>query len=163
MIQQPFLTQQQCEHVMNIFHMCVPHVGFSHRQPNRSVRLDQAYEYLVGLEEFDLADSVRILEYHIQTHIRNTAPNTFINYAEIVEWPVGSSQSTHLDYEYHSWTSVVYLNDNYQGGCTQVGKQLSTPHTGKIITFQGSQQRHSVSEVTQGTRYTIAVWYKSFS
>ena len=162
MITQQFLTPSQCEHVVQVFHQCVPHVGFSHRQPNRSVRLDTAREWLNREQQVELADSIGILEYHISSHIRAVAAQTFVNYAEIVEWPTGSSQSTHLDYEYHSWTSVVYLNSNYQGGCTQVGEHTSTPSVGKIITFQGSQTRHSVSTVTQGTRYTLAVWYKSF-
>lgn len=154
------LTADQCEWLITQFHTHVEAHGYSHRAPNRAVNVDQLI--LALGQQHPTADALRVLRYCVDSHIRTLAPQTFINYLEIVEWPTGSSQSTHLDYDYHSWTTVVYLNHTFTGGATLIDNSLVEPQQGQCVTFQGSKQQHSVLPVVTGTRYTLAVWYKSF-
>ena len=85
--------------------------------------------------------------------------NTFVNYSQIVEWPTGEDQGEHIDFDYHTYTSVLYLNDNYEGGQTVVGDKIIQPKKGKIIFFNGNTIKHKVLPIKSGTRYTNPTWY----
>lgn len=85
----------------------------------------------------------------------------YVNYSQIVKWPTNSYQQSHLDFEYHDWASILYLNENFSGGSTVVANQTHLPEPGKIIMFQGNSIEHGVNLIEQGERYTVATWYKS--
>ena len=89
----------------------------------------------------------------------NIMKDTFIDYSQIVKWPSGESIGEHVDFDRHTFTSVLYLNDEYEGGHTVVGDKIIKPKKGKIILFEGSKIKHEVTPVTFGTRYTNATWY----
>ena len=91
--------------------------------------------------------------------VENSIKNTLINYSQIVKWPTGEHQDEHIDFDYHTATSVLYLNDEYEGGHTVVGNTIIKPKKGKIILFDGSKTKHRVLPITFGTRYTNATWY----
>ena len=151
---EPLLTPEQCSHLIAEFHR-YSDLAYTHRPPNRAINVDQLIQHTDD-------DVFKILRYMLDSHIRSVADRTFINYFELVEWPEGSSQSTHLDYEYHSWTTIVYLNDDFSGGQTLVGNNMIQPQQGMAVSFQGRTTQHSVLPVAQGTRYTLAAWYKTF-
>ena len=96
----------------------------------------------------------------ICAHIQSIDPNLYPNNVEIVKWHEGKNQESHLDFDYHPYTSIIYLNDNYDGGQTFVDKEIVTPETGKMITFKGAEIPHGVNKIEKGTRYTIPIWYK---
>ena len=85
--------------------------------------------------------------------------DTCINYSQIVEWPKNEFQHPHLDFNDHSHTSVLYLNDDYEGGETVVGDKIIIPKKGKIILFEGNKIKHQVLKIKSGTRYTNSTWY----
>ena len=91
--------------------------------------------------------------------VKKYSPKTFINYSQIVKWPKGSSQNSHFDFDQHSHTSILYLNDDFVGGETVVGNTVVKPETGKLILFEGNEVKHEVLKVESGTRYTNATWY----
>ena len=91
--------------------------------------------------------------------VENYMKNTFVNYSHIIKWPKGESQGDHIDFDLHTLTSVLYLNDTYEGGNTVVGDKIIKPKKGKIILFDGNKTRHKVLPITFGTRYTNATWY----
>ena len=91
--------------------------------------------------------------------IKNHSKNSLIKYPEIVEWPEKSSQDEHIDFDYHPYTSILYLNDNYKGGETMVGDKKIHPKKGKIVLFEGNKIKHRVLEISAGIRYTNATWY----
>ena len=64
------------------------------------------------------------------------------------------------DFDYHPYTSILYLNDNYTGGETIVDGTTIIPEKNKLIGFEGDKMTHSVNEITEGTSYTIPCWYK---
>ena len=92
--------------------------------------------------------------------IKTINSNLQINYFQIVKWPTGESQPEHKDFDYHPYTSILYLNDNYTGGETIVDGTTIIPEKNKLIGFEGDKMTHSVNEITEGTRYTIPCWYK---
>jgi hypothetical protein len=86
-----------------------------------------------------------------------------LNYFQAVKWPTNSGQNRHVDHDYHSVTSIIYLNDNFTGGETWVDGKVIEPIQGKMVVFRGNKILHGVNEVTEGVRYTIPAWYKSWS
>jgi hypothetical protein len=85
----------------------------------------------------------------ITCHVRQINTKAFINYFQIVKWPNGSYQDEHLDFPEHVLTSIIYLNDDYEGGETVVGDKIIKPEKGKIITFQGNEIKHKVNQITK--------------
>ena len=98
------------------------------------------------------------LNFLVQTHFKNT----FINYSQIVRWPNKQKQNEHLDFDYHSHTSILYLNDDYKGGETVVGDKVIKPKKGKIFLFEGNKIKHQVLQIRSGIRYTNPTWYMMY-
>lgn len=134
---------------------------FIHRDTN--VFSIDRYTYFCCLEHPKDINTqyLKYLQAKINSNIQNISDVSFINYYQIVEWQPGSYQETHKDFSEHPYTSIVYLNDDYDGGETVVGSDIVTPETGSIITFKGKETDHSVREVRNNTRYTLAVWYRA--
>lgn len=100
----------------------------------------------------NLGESVRIQRAHIETREN------------------GSGLPFHFDEADASvvFTSVTYLNDDYLGGETIIrpnGEEsdkfdtVVKPRTGRTVFFNGTYHWHTVSAVTNGTRYTLPTWY----
>ena len=81
----------------------------------------------------------------------------FINYTEIVRWLEGEQQLVHKDFNYHSYTSILYLNDDYEGGQTKVFDEIVQIKKGTLITFKGADVMHSVLKIKKGERYTMFI------
>jgi hypothetical protein len=82
-------------------------------------------------------------------------------------WPSGSFAGEHVDnhsgYEFLTNSSVIYLNDDYEGGeiyFPELGLEYS-PRAGDGIFFPCDSPRfvHGVKRITSGDRYTIAMWH----
>lgn len=84
------------------------------------------------------------------------------------KWEQGAYAGSHsdnsdLDGNPNAWkdnkfVTILYLNDNYQGGSLNFDQHNISiyPKTGTLIAFDpGFQNLHSVSEIIEGTRYTI--------
>ncbi len=123
-----------------------------------------------------LIDSRTFAEYNIKENIfnktilqiQNTAVSvygrdTYIETAQIVEWPTGSNQPPHCDMarEITKATSITYLNDDFEGGETYFTDQdlIIKPKRGKTVFFDGKKFEHGVQKITKGIRYTLALWY----
>jgi len=87
-----------------------------------------------------------------------------IDWCEIVEWPQGSSQAPHHDSAKSDtvFTSITYLNDNYQGGRTFIVDDIEiVPKVGRTVFFDGNYYLHGVSTIFNNNRYTLPIWYKN--
>ena len=86
-------------------------------------------------------------------------------------WRKGAKAGAHIDnhegYKNLKYSSIIYLNDNYEGGEIQFPelKFSYKAKKGDGIFFPCSEpeHKHLVTEVTEGARYTIASWYYSES
>ena len=89
--------------------------------------------------------------------------NSVIDWVEIVKWPSPNiGKALHLDMASASTilSSIIYLNDNYEGGHTYFEDGTTfAPLTGRAIFFDGQYYCHGVSSISKGPRYTIATWF----
>jgi len=86
-----------------------------------------------------------------------------VDWAEIVRWPIGSHQSLHFDNAKDNTTlaSIVYLNDDYDGGHTYFENDIVvTPKQGRALFFDGKYFKHGVNTVSGSERFVVAAWYK---
>ena len=127
-----------------------PEISSQHRNTNIILCEGQAFRRNIHFKVL-----LSKLNYLIKSHSKDS----LINYSQIVEWPEKSSQDEHIDFDYHPFTSILYLNDNYTGGETMVGNKKICPKKGKLILFDGNNIKHQVLEITSGIRYTNATWY----
>ncbi len=99
----------------------------------------------------------------IERSVSKTFGAMFIEYAQIVMWPPGSSMDLHYDNGRKSTdlVSITNLNDNYMGGETYIKEENITivPRTGKTVSFDGMKYMHRVNEVISNRRYTLIMWY----
>ena len=104
---------------------------------------------------------IKYIHGKITDYIKTVGRNNFINFFEVVKWKKGLLMPKHFDEIYDSWTSVIYLNDDYEGGETFVDNRIIIPLKGKIVTFTGSTLSHGVNKILKGDRYTTPVWYRT--
>jgi len=85
----------------------------------------------------------------------------YIENAEIVKYPQGSSKCYHYDVSRKSTqaASITYLNDDYIGGQTVISGVNVQPLSGRTVYFDGTSNRHCVENVLKGDRYTLSLWY----
>jgi predicted 2-oxoglutarate/Fe(II)-dependent dioxygenase YbiX len=102
----------------------------------------------------------------------NVAEPLYTDTVHMVRWREGQSMKAHADnahpdgtpneYPWRSYASVLYLNDDYDGGeiyFEPLGVSIK-PRAGLFVGFSGSaEHRHGVTTVTRGTRYTMPAWH----
>ena len=107
----------------------------------------------------------RAIKYVNNAAVSFFGSDTYIELAEIVKWPTGSHQAPHTDVSRESttYTSVTYLNDDFQGGETDFTTENFSvkPKVGRSILFDGKRFEHGVKKITEGVRYTFALWYSN--
>jgi len=151
-IQKNFLSKHYCNYLIDLF------------KKNEKKHESHGRTTLIVLDEYFYLDPVKKLFAIISNHgIDNLDQSCFINYMQIVEWKSESYQPKHLDLYDHPYTSIIYLNDDFEGGETVVGDDKIIPETGKILSFNGNKIIHEVLKIKSGTRYTVPVWYKSIN
>jgi hypothetical protein len=159
--QENFLSSVECCWLIKFFKEYQPTHGNVDLDRRLILRLLKMEEELTDDVAFSPADPIKLITSKITNHITGIAENTFINYHQLVAWPETTFQKTHLDWSYHTYTSIIYLNDDFQGGQTEVADTMISPKSGKIVTFQGNIIPHQVMPIIGNTRYTLAVWYKT--
>lgn len=156
-----FLSEDLCDWFVSFHNVFYRMYGivFSDRQIlNFTKMIDILY---LDEKKQNVTDYLKQVEADLTCNVRKHDQNAYINYTHLTAWKAPIYQPVHLDFEEHAWTSVLYLNDNFDGGCTIVGGEKVSPKKGDLILFTGSSILHGVEEVTKGTRYTITSWYKS--
>jgi predicted 2-oxoglutarate/Fe(II)-dependent dioxygenase YbiX len=97
----------------------------------------------------------------------------YLDYQSIAKWDTGQSMEFHADnvtqkrepHYYCHWrdySSILYLNHDYEGGYTTFKNQNQgqPPMQGTAILFPATfGYTHGVQKVKSGTRYTISSWF----
>jgi hypothetical protein len=84
----------------------------------------------------------------------------------IVKWSPGEEMEPHIDdigTVYNHISSILYLNDNYDGGEIFFPQHEITikPIQGDLLCFPGNlNYKHGVKKVNNGTRYTMTSWFR---
>ena len=90
--------------------------------------------------------------------------NSTLDWVQIVKWPKNSKQDLHIDDARLNTTlaCIIYLNEDYTGGQTYFEDgTIIAPKTGRVLFFDGCYYKHGVKCIKEGTRYTIAAWFKN--
>tara|TARA_R110000803_G_scaffold210692_1_gene283263 strand:+ start:1174 stop:1647 length:474 start_codon:yes stop_codon:yes gene_type:complete len=113
----------------------------------------------------NILDNILINKLFVKLYklIKSINTNCTINYFEIVKWSKNEFQDKHIDFDFHPYTSILYLNDNFKGGETVVKNKIINPKKCKLISFEGNKLIHSVNKIIEGERYTVPCWYKKIN
>jgi hypothetical protein len=115
-----------------------------------------------GTYTLQLNDSFGYLGELINEHAKQFGAK--IDWGKFVHWPKGSFQPLHFDNASDKTilSSIIYLNEDYQGGQTYFeDKTVVAPRNKRALFFDGTKYKHGVAPVTDGNRYTLAIWYKN--
>lgn len=116
-------------------------------------------------------ESVNYLVKEIYLRLKNLikesykVDNVFADTLDLVRWFDGLEQSPHVDeipHAHRKWGSVLYLNNDYEGGQTFYPNfNLSvSPKPGMAVVHLGDQEHlHGVTKIKGNTRYTIASFW----
>jgi len=160
-LKENFLSKKECNTLIDFFDKHHSSIGtvFDDR---KLINVQVASVELSNDEEKNDADYLKLFQKKLDINIDKIEPRAFVNYASITCRSIGNYQPAHLDFHYHEYTSIIYLNDNFDGGETKIGQEIIKPVAGTILTFQGNKVYHEVMPVKQGTRYNVLVWYKCY-
>ena len=152
-----FLTNKECKFLIDYFEKHYEENGKYTHKGTQTLVLPYSSPFHLRKE---------YLRRKIRNNILSHYPNLIFNYDHIVKWPFGSSREYHYDRDplQHGqlradWTSVCYLNEDYEGGKTMLEKLNVKPRTGRISMFNSKNIRHGVERV-HGTRYTYIAWWQ---
>lgn len=83
----------------------------------------------------------------------------------LMVWNVGHEMLPHSDYaegeySHRDYASIVYLNDDYDGGILYMPEKNIeiVPKKGLFVSFRGGDIKHGVTKITRGKRYTAICW-----
>lgn len=101
------------------------------------------------------------------TEIHNLNTEIYTTEAFLSLWNEGASAGVHRDnhqyYEYLEYSTVIYLNDDYEGGEIYFPElsYIYKPKAGDIVMFPCTTDNyvHGVQPVRGSNRYTIAMWH----
>ena len=158
-----FLTAEECQMWIK-FHSENHHTYGEKHGETEVLDLQETFHAMFSVNKNDnFFPQIKYLNARLTAHIQSVDPESYVNYSQIVRWPDRSFQPRHLDMPFHTYTSIIYLNEDFTGGETAVDTVEVKPQTGKMITFSGNEIPHEVRTITSGFRYTIPVWYRTIS
>ena len=105
------------------------------------------------------------IRYKYLRKIKKDFPFLKLNYDQIVFWPPSTSKPMHKDADIfetrnNDWTSVCYLNDDFEGGDTLIENEVVKPKKGTLTLFPSAKLFHGVSLVKKKPRYSFIAWWK---
>jgi len=108
-----------------------------------------------------------LLRKKIHKIVDSLLPGCTLYTDQIVKWSTNSKMEMHFDTfdgksiseQQKYWSSIFYLNDDYEQGQTIVEHEKIKPIKGDSILFKASVIYHGVNQVL-GTRYTYIAWWQ---
>lgn len=99
--------------------------------------------------------------------LRNLDKEVYTSETYLSFWQTGSEAGLHNDnhegFEWLEFSTLLYLNDDYEGGEIHFPEYdfLHKPKKGDALFFKCSrlEDAHEVKTVKSGQRYTIAMWH----
>jgi hypothetical protein len=150
LFQENFIEEYECDCIVDIFK--------ENRNKSSVYKLNNTNTLKINLIKSSLLDSIKnkVIDYCKSL----TNCKIFLDNCEIVEWPKNSYHPPHYDSINDIFSSIIYLNDNFEGGETYFSdSKIIKPKKGSCLTFSNSKYRHSVNKINTGTRYTLSFWF----
>tara|TARA_B100000287_G_C20228427_1_gene621006 strand:+ start:99 stop:596 length:498 start_codon:yes stop_codon:yes gene_type:complete len=154
-----FLSEDECDYFISYYHR--------HRDIVRNFDDDGTF-FLRFVDTSPFHIRKNMIHSRAKNYVRKNFPVKF-SYSQIVQWPTGTFKSGHRDADAKGfkpwtvpvdWTSVVYLNDDYEGGQTLVENNIIKPKKGSLCVFNSKKLLHGVYPINSGIRYTYISWWE---
>lgn len=160
MIINEFLTTDECDEIMELWHK----TPFIDRADKMGI-----WSYRVKWPVYPERILEKIVDKRLEVSNMFFEPNLDIDNLNITMWRPGDSQPPHTDNGAHNefpqrkYTSIIYINDGYEGGNTFIPELnfSNKPRKGQLVSFPGIKYSHGVTEVKGGERYTNICWLSS--
>ena len=146
-----FLTSIECQYFINQHSELFNPANDQRTSYHRKTEIVQIFDFLT--------QASKKLNGRLNFTVKNINAEMFVNYFEIVKWPTGVWQEPHKDFPHHYYTSIIYLNEDFEGRETMVEKKKIKPKQGLMVLFAGDKEAHSVNKIKKGNRYTVPCWY----
>lgn len=158
-VQDNFLTSKECDYFIDLYEKTNPKLEFGHiRYGALDMGRKQPRKKFPAMEVTDLWKRLNHMSYWLN--------ESFLEWQHIYKFPDGSpGMKLHRDSAspITTYTSILYLNDDYDGGHTYFGEDdketIFTSKKGRIVFFDGQHFLHGVKPISNGNRYTVASWY----
>jgi hypothetical protein len=154
LFQENFVEDNECDKLINLF---IKNKFYTEFYPINSTNI---------LKGSKIKDDIleKIKEKVVSNCSSLTNSKIYLDNYELVEWPTGSYHPPHYDLPTDIFSSVIYLNDNFDGGETYFSEsKIIKPQKRCCLTFSNSKYRHSVNKINTGTRYTFSFWFSRIS
>jgi hypothetical protein len=165
-----FMSKEDCEYLINAVNSSdLWESGGSEFWDNRVVNY---YRML----QFDKNAAVIMLDANIRCGQKikeeyGLDENVYSDTLQVVRWFPGMEQPPHADdmsntdisgFDHRAFGSIIYLNDNYEGGQTYYPNFdfKTTPKVGSLAIHPGDPEHlHGVTKIEGAVRYTIASFW----
>ena len=150
-IKQNFLSKQECDYFISLASSPSDEDRLSFGDTN-----DLWNKRLTDITKHSIVDKV-------SSHIKNVFNlDLQIEEAQIQNWIEGSLSEfhTHVRWPQVKYNSLIYLNDNFEGGEFITPYLQLKPEPGLLTFFDGSKTPHGLSQVKNNDRFTLIFWWK---
>jgi len=167
-----FLTNEECKYLIQTIKNVEPwESGGSDFWNNRSLNGPHIYsniDKMAGRLIYNIRD--RIAETIKKEY--NLVNDVYPDLSQIVRWFPGQEQPPHSDdmkevsghewFHHRHYGSIIYLNDDYEGGNTYYPNHNFSikPEIGTLAIHPGDEEHlHGVTKIEKSIRYTIASFW----
>lgn len=143
--------------------MCKPYINMISEKWQRYKYFDKS-ETIWSFRTIDITDDSIVLK--VKTFLeQKLSVKLNIDQAKIQVWPKNHAGLIHKhdsDSRAHTdFNSLIYLNDNYEGGEFYTENDfVYKPNAGSLTFFDGSNIMHGSKKVLGHDRFTIIFWWK---
>jgi|2_EtaG_2_1085320.scaffolds.fasta_scaffold04771_13 hypothetical protein len=156
-----FLEEEECKNLIRIF------IDWSVKsKAYRDIHVLHLYEVGFELDLIDQKFCYEICERVNKRINQITNKKYFMEAVTLSLWPKNSKQNFHIDKTRAEtdYTSVTYLNQDFQGGKTLVFEDTNqiltcSPKIGRTLCFEGKKLIHAVTPIESQDRFTLNIWY----
>lgn len=161
-----FISESECDHILDIV-KALPETAIAPWESHKQVQLiwvGKPNEVVIHptLKNDIVVNNTlkKIIEVVENKIIEDYFLPIVPDYAHVNIFETGTKFTQHLDRAHQPWSTVLYLNDDFDGGQTVIGYDWIEPKKGTLVAFQGNKIPHRVRVVSNGTRYTISQWFR---
>ncbi len=168
------ITDLECDKIFNYYKS-------NHSNDINDTRVLPWFEgntlYWNFLKDTSISNEIEISRNKIIDLVRQSySVDVYPNVTTLVMWKEGKSMSIHKDNGYENdkhilhmrtYSSVMYLNDDFEGGETTILKENSDeteyickPKKGSVLIFRSDEScLHGVNKIEKGERLTLSMWF----
>ena len=171
-LEKNFILKNTCDDIINFYENNINKLKMKN---GGNSYFDDTLIFYKSINDSKIKSIVNTIRQEVLSKIKefyNVKENLFIEQTNIVKWNKGRELGEHADNAYSngkpnytSWrtySAVIFLNKDFSGGEFYFKNPYHEiiPEAGKLVGFgAGTKFMHGVKKVTDGARYTIAMWF----